>query len=228
MSLFDEHKAERRARILAAARELIATRGYDGLTMRDLATASRVSVPTLYNLFGGKHALLVGELEETFAKVAASPARAAGRSFVDRAFAMLEAGNDDLLATPRYTRELVHLFLTSDETEATRRQIRDRYVALMADVLRDGQAAREFASWADPDVVARRMFSHYTHTLIEWGKGELDDDAFRTATMLGGTLMLLGLARGKAARTLERRARALQDTTTTAETLRARRRGGRS
>ena len=42
MSLFDEHKAERRARILTAARKLIADRGYDGLTMRDLARASRV------------------------------------------------------------------------------------------------------------------------------------------------------------------------------------------
>ena len=37
MGLIDEHKAERRARILAAARTLIAQRGYDGLTMRDLA-----------------------------------------------------------------------------------------------------------------------------------------------------------------------------------------------
>ncbi|MGH9362599.1 MAG: TetR/AcrR family transcriptional regulator, partial [Thermoanaerobaculia bacterium] len=72
MSLLEEHKAERRARILAAARELIAERGYEGLTMRDLAHASRVSVPTLYNLFGGKQAILLGELEETFERVVAS------------------------------------------------------------------------------------------------------------------------------------------------------------
>ncbi len=72
MNLFEEHKAERRARILAAARELIAERGYDGITMRDLARASRVSVPTLYDLFGGKQALLLGELEHTFAAVVAA------------------------------------------------------------------------------------------------------------------------------------------------------------
>jgi AcrR family transcriptional regulator len=58
MSLFEEHKAERRARIISAARELVTKHGYDGLTMRDLAAAARVSVPTLYNLFGGKDAIL--------------------------------------------------------------------------------------------------------------------------------------------------------------------------
>ena len=50
--------AERRQRILAAAREIIAGRGYEALTMRELARASRVTVPTLYNLIGGKQAVL--------------------------------------------------------------------------------------------------------------------------------------------------------------------------
>src|SRR6187200_1628947 len=104
MSLFEEHKAERRKRILAAARELIAERGYDGLTMRELAAASRVSVPTLYNLFGGKQAILLGELEETFAAVVAGSERVATGSTVERALATCDAGNNDLLAIPRYSR----------------------------------------------------------------------------------------------------------------------------
>ena len=54
MSLHDEHKAERRARILQAARRLIARRGVQRLNMRDLAQEARVSVPTVYNLIGGK------------------------------------------------------------------------------------------------------------------------------------------------------------------------------
>jgi len=210
MSLFDEHKAERRARILATARELIAERGYEGLTMRDLAQASRVSVPTLYNLFGGKQALLLGELEETFANVAASLERARDGSFVERAFAACEAGNEDLLAAPRYSRELTHLFLTSEETGPLRRSIAQRYVEMMAAVLRAAQAAGDLVAWADPVTISRRMFSHYTHTMIEWAQGELDDGQFRAATQLGMALMLLGLARGRAVRDLERRAQDVQ------------------
>lgn len=222
MSLFDEHKAERRARILAAARELIAARGYEGLTMRDLARASRVSVPTLYNLFGGKQALLLGELEETFANVAASLARARDGSLVERAFAACEAGNDELLAAPRYSRELTHLFLTSEDTAPLRKAIAQRYVEMMAGVLRDAQATGDLVAWADPVTVSRRMFSHFTHAMIEWTQGELDDDEFRAATQLGIALMLLGLARGRAARDLEKRAQDLQPKAGTRGPARAR------
>jgi len=210
MSLFDEHKAERRARILAAARKLIADRGYEGLTMRELAKASRVSVPTLYNLFGGKQALLLGELEETFTNVAASLERARDGSFVERALAACEAGNEDLLAAPGYSRELTHVFLTSEDTRPMRQEIAERYVEMMAGVLRDAQSSGELVAWVEPVTLSRRMFAHYLHTMIEWAQGELDAGEFRAATLLGMALMLLGVARGRAARQLERRAQELQ------------------
>lgn len=212
MTLFEEHKAERRARILAAARRLIAERGYNGLTMRDLARASRVSVPTLYNLFGGKQALLLGELESTFAAVVAGVERARDGNVVDRALATCDAGNDELLAAPRYSRELILLFLTSSDTAALRRASADRYGEIMADVLRDGQSAGDVEPWVDPALLARRMFAHYQLAMIEWARGEIDADAFRTATRFGMCVMLLGVARGRARRQLIAEIRTVQTT----------------
>jgi AcrR family transcriptional regulator len=225
MSLFDEHKAERRSRILAAARRLIAERGYDGLTMRDLARASHVSVPTLYNLFGGKSALLFAELEETFRTVAASLQTAGEGSVVERAFAVCEAGNRDLLAVPRYSRELVHLFLVSEDTQTIRRTIAQRYIAMMAGILRDGRAAGELVAWADPVAVATRMFAHYVHAMIEWAKSEIDDEQFGAATFYGMSLMLLGLTRGRVARELARRAQEFQSRAIAPPTRRVRKGG---
>jgi AcrR family transcriptional regulator len=222
MSLVERHKAERRRRILAAARRLIAQRGYEGLTMRELARASHVSVPTLYNLFGGKQALLLGELEETFVAVVVGLDRAGGRSVAERALAICEAGNRELLAGPRYWRELVHLFLVSDETRPIRQEHRARYVAMMARVLSEGQAAGEIVTWADTTAVAGRMFSHYVYAIIEWAQGDLDAEGFRSATVLSSCLMLLGLARGRAATVLERRARELQSTARASPRARAR------
>jgi AcrR family transcriptional regulator len=224
MSLLDEHKAERRTRILAAARTLIAARGYEGLTMRELARASRVSVPTLYNLFGGKRALLLAELDETFRTVAASLASAGGESFVERALALCEAGDRDLLAVPRFSRELVHVFLVSKESAAAH-AIGERYIALMAGVLGDGQAAGELVAWVDPVAVATRMYAHYVQAMIEWATGNLDDAEFQRATHLGMCLMLLGLARGRAARALERQTRVLQPPPATRRAARARKGG---
>ncbi len=202
--------AERRGRILAAARRLIAERGFEGLTMRELARASRVSVPTVYNLFGGKHAVLLAELEETFAAVAGSLEGVGGRGVVERAFAICNTGNRELLAVPAYSRELVHVFLVAEETRPMRRAINERYVALMAGVLADGQDAGELVPWVNPIVLARPMFAHYVHAMIEWAGGELADDEFRAATELGMSLMVLGVASGRARRALTAHAAASQ------------------
>jgi len=210
MGLVEEQKAERRARILAAARRLVAEHGFDGLTMRELARASRVSVPTLYNLFGGKHAILVGELEETFARVDAVMRAARGAGFVERMLAACEAANADLLSEPRYARSQVHLMLTSPETAALRRDLSRRYVAMMTEALREAQTAGEIVDFVDPEAVAERCYAHYVATMVDWALGDLDDEEFRTATVLGPCLMFLGIARGAAARRLERRLRELQ------------------
>ena len=64
MSLLNDQMAERRERILEAARAIIGERGYEGLTMRELAQASRVTVPTIYNLIGSKEAVLFAAVEQ--------------------------------------------------------------------------------------------------------------------------------------------------------------------
>ena len=96
----------------------------------------------------------------------------------------------------------------------------------MAGILRDGQAAGELEPWVNPLVVARRMFGYYTHTMIEWAQGELDADQFRAATQYGMSLMLLGLARGRAKRQLAERLRAVEPAVAPARRGRERR-GGR-
>jgi AcrR family transcriptional regulator len=211
MSLFEEHKAERRTRILAAAREIIAERGYDGLTMRDLARAARVSVPTLYNLFGGKRALLAGELEENFATVVAAMRAARGASFVARTFTGCEVSNAALLASPGFSRVVVQLFLGSEETRPLRRSVSERYVAMMADHVRDAQSSGEIVPWIDAEALARSAYGHYVQTMVEWALGDLDDATFRTATLYGQALLLLGVARGRARAAVERRLRQLQE-----------------
>ena len=57
-------KAERRERIIEAARDLIRETGDAGLSMRALAARAGVSLATPYNLFGSKRAILVTVLED--------------------------------------------------------------------------------------------------------------------------------------------------------------------
>src|SRR5262245_12972099 len=47
-----------RERILAAARELFASRGFEGATMEEIAARAGVARATVFNHFGSKHALV--------------------------------------------------------------------------------------------------------------------------------------------------------------------------
>ena len=58
----------RRQKILSAARKLVASQGYEGMVMRDLAEVAEVSPTTLYHLFNTKDELLLEALRGLIVK----------------------------------------------------------------------------------------------------------------------------------------------------------------
>jgi AcrR family transcriptional regulator len=77
-------------RILDAAEQLFAERGYDGTTLRDVATRVGVRPPSLYNHFASKDALYAAVLErgigpviELLARTAAAPSSDPGKLVSD-------------------------------------------------------------------------------------------------------------------------------------------------
>jgi AcrR family transcriptional regulator len=210
MGLHAENKAERKRRIVAAARRLIAEHGYDALNMRSLADAARVSVPTLYNLFGSKHAILAAEMQDAFGSIATAFNLKKRGDAVERASTLLQAGIRNLVAVPGYYRELVHVMLTSRETDAIRRPMEDQYAALMAANLRAGQADGELADWFDAEVLSRQMFFTFMMVVLGWARGEIDDDGLSHVAAYGQSMLLLGVARGETATRLTERVRRLQ------------------
>ena len=202
MSLLEEHKAERRTRIQKAAAELVKQRGYEGLTMRELAQVARVAVPTLYNLFGSKDAILVAELEAQAMEIAAHLPDG-GDSFFQRGMAAFETGMRLVETAPDLYRAVMHMFLTSPESAHMRRRLEEGYIAIMASNLTAAKAAGQLAAWANPDTVARHMFAQYMAAFLAWGIGELDTPSFRLAALSGVCHILAGPARGPFAEEVE-------------------------
>jgi len=218
MSLLEEHKDERRKRILAAARRLVITEGYDGLTMRDLARASRVSVPTLYNLFGSKDAILVAELEASARVIAGK--LIPGKSFFANGMAAFDAGMELIESSPEFFRAVMRMAMTSPETAPMRRRAEEGFIAIMAGNLSAAKAAGQLAAWAEPAIVARHMFAHHMACFLAWGMDELDLPAFRIAALSGICHLLIGVARGQFATEVEASLRAVLRQTPTFLTTR--------
>ncbi len=64
-----ENMARRRSVILAEARSMIAQDGFESLKLRDLAQRAKVTVPTIYNLIGGKDEILGEIIEDLVARL---------------------------------------------------------------------------------------------------------------------------------------------------------------
>lgn len=64
-----ETKADRRARILTQARMLLSVEGFEGLSLRKLAARAGLTVPTIYNLVGGKEQILLELVLQMIASV---------------------------------------------------------------------------------------------------------------------------------------------------------------
>jgi len=64
VGLRDRKKAMRRDEIIAAARDLFARKGIDATTMADIAAASVISPPTVFNYFGSKDGILIALITE--------------------------------------------------------------------------------------------------------------------------------------------------------------------
>jgi AcrR family transcriptional regulator len=208
--LNEVNKAERRGKILAAARKLISRGGVEALTLRDLAAAASVSVPTVYNLIGGRQAVLSALMGDTFTRIAARLGAANATGLVERALALCEAGWTELLAEPDYFRGIMRAFLVADENLAVRREVDAANVGLMAGILTLAQSEGELVDWCDPEVVARTLWAHYVVCMLGWASRDLSDEELPACATYGLSTILYGLARGEAQRKLEKLIRSSQ------------------
>jgi AcrR family transcriptional regulator len=142
----DDQKAENRARIAARAMELFADRGFEHVSVAEVAAAAGVTEKTVFNHFRTKEDLVYSD-DQGFevALLDAVRARPPGESFFEavRTF-LLETYSRGLLRQPdvrRRARTLATLVSASPTLRVREREILNRY----ADVLRD-QLAAELAS----------------------------------------------------------------------------------
>ena len=158
-----DRRADRRARILAAARTAAARDGFVGVTMDAIASGARVSKGTLYNHFPSKEALLlemvITDLVAGGAIVAqhitdTHDARAALRGVTDGLVAMVgaRAGGSSLLyqawAIVAESPEM------EDQLRVALQELFRNWSRLTREVVERGQRGGEFPADVDAGVVA--------------------------------------------------------------------------
>jgi AcrR family transcriptional regulator len=203
-------KAERRERILEAARAVIGERGYDALTMRDLARTSRVTVPTIYNLVGGKEDVLFAAVEEQTARFVAGIRAAGAKGPGSGVLAVVDACARELLRLPGYYRSLLQLFFTSASASPARDAVSLALYEQLAAGVAELRESGELAAWVDERALCERLLSHLIFTSMQWASGALGRETLRAVALYDACLVLMGVTEGATRDALQRRAVRLQ------------------
>ena len=104
---------ERQSNILATVRAMLEEVGYEGMTIRRLAKRAGVAQGTLYNLYGGKDALVLAAVDDLLSQLSGTAVEEAPSEGIEAIFARSRLVGAQIEATPGYadamTRILFHV-----------------------------------------------------------------------------------------------------------------------
>ena len=175
--------AERKSRILAAARTIIASDGFDALTTRGLAQAAGVTVPTLYNLVGDKAAIIATmaaqSIEELWDRLQfdrrATPLEMAD-AVIDEAYAQIQQDSAFTRGAFVGLQRLGIAFSYDQSRDDAGAHHARRSVEMAEFACRAAQQKGQLRGNLSPRDLAVQMFAAYRAPLDDWLQGAITDN----------------------------------------------------
>ena len=165
-----DEQLERRRRVIDAAFELGAERGYDAVQMRDVAATANVALATIYRYFSSKDHLLVAAMTEWTARlqgrVAQSPPR--GDTAADQLVDVLHRACHAMQRQPKLSMALVRALSSADSgVQESSLEVRQQIGSMGEKILVD----------LPPDVrtdILDVLGHVWYSTLVAWANGRND------------------------------------------------------
>lgn len=157
--------------ILNVALDLMERKGFDGVSVRELAELAEITPTTIYNVFGSKEALLSAALEFRT------------RSFMRNALDSGEKGFDGLIAINRriastsiQSNELTRSVATRLARDSTLFAVRQIYRTFHCNFIRDIQASGDMVPQARPEALACMLMMSHNAALNHWASNEIEPE----------------------------------------------------
>ncbi|MEM7019903.1 MAG: TetR/AcrR family transcriptional regulator [Pseudomonadota bacterium] len=210
MDLITEQKHERRTRILETARRMIVETGYQSVTVRELARQCGVSVPTLYNQFGGKDGVLSAAVESYFREIFSAPEKLATEPGYKRIMSIVERWADELVALSGHHRSLVDALTSVQPNAPVQETLAFKLSAAIQSELETMKAKHQIAEWIGPEALAMQITSACISASVIWSRGFVGDNQLTASMKLTAGLFLLGLVESSIKEAVEHDVKAAQ------------------
>jgi AcrR family transcriptional regulator len=186
----------RRRRMLEAAKQMIAEEGAEAFTIRELGRRAKVSVTTIYAVYGDKQGIIAAAIEDYYANLPLAHTPPSG------SLSALLASKDDvrkaILANRAYARQYAELYFSRSLDPRVYAVIRDTSTASgghlpwLRKVVRDG----DLLPGLDLDYVTTLFANHRLLVLHDWANGRVSDDDLGTALKIAFLILARAITRG--------------------------------
>jgi AcrR family transcriptional regulator len=201
----DDRQVERRQGIQAEAWRLMAERGYDGVTMRELSRRTGISTRTLYEIYGGKDALLGeafrGRLRIVFERFEA----AIDAKGLEHLVRMNSAIVDSIAGSENFSRAYASVLASNKISIYTIETPVKHFLGCLEEIRDEG----DLLPWVDLELTARRLLMGQNALMVQWGNGTISLANLESVYMLSMCEILIPLTAGKTHAALQERLKAL-------------------
>ncbi|ALV39930.1 hypothetical protein AU252_01095 [Pseudarthrobacter sulfonivorans] len=187
-TLRERGRAKRIARIRSAAEELFAARGYDDVSMSEVARLAEVGEATLFRYVNSKSDLLLMMIGERVAALLDDIERAdalapsgSGRDYLDRIYRIYESRASMYVSDPMNISAFMMVGLDdASSLSAQAISMGDRTLALVTRILEEGQQAGYISDAAHARTVALNCNGAHLHEISRSPVRKLSPETFPT------------------------------------------------
>lgn len=196
----------RRAMIMRQTLLLVAERGYDAVTVDELAAAGGVTKKTLYDIYGSKQALVAQAVALRLDTLIGNFEEMLSGDGLARLITIVEQTCRAVLDTPELSRALApRLVSSADEFHLTA-----FFERLHRQAIAQMKAEKLIQPWVNVDFTARSMMFDQIAVQNMWAGGNIRDEDYTGFALLGALRIVTPLARASLRKDLVENVRKLQ------------------
>lgn len=164
---------QRRDDILDTVRIQLASAGYDGLSMRDVAESAGVSPTTLYNLYDNKDGLILAALQDILAQIGERLAETGVRG---AELLILRTGivGELIVDNPAYAKAMAQMLFNADPADPVSALLLKNQLQVYQEMLKQMKAMGEIAKDADVTAFSRLLVGNSWSGNTLWLKNLID------------------------------------------------------
>lgn len=208
----EQAKAERRARIVAAAYDLLREVGREALSMKMVAARADVAVSTLYKLFESKQAILSMVFDQDLERFKDRLAAVAAVNAVERILDAIDLATEVYRADPRLHRALLWRppGPEAEADEGLDAALREPRIQFWRGLVRTAIAEGHLRPSTDASALATLLIHIFSGAIEDWMANAISLDQLRVETQYGFAVALSVFASSAIAPSLRARVKTLQ------------------